>query len=217
MTRSASVASFPSVWPMWIAVSGRQELYLYFVSKVATAASLKAIFSRAKARAFSRQGISGRDAELSGDRVPHPYRRDGAIIPRYVGPVLRPDGAVCRAHGLDLVVVPRVSGALECRRLVAVGTGRRFAGRTASCFAIDRTLLPRRCSPAWFAIRRLWTRPEDRTRPATTRRCSAPPSPRRRRPLRHRSRRSWPFHPGLRRANSPVRHPASRRQRESRS
>jgi hypothetical protein len=37
---------------MWIAVSGLHVLYLYFVSKVATAASLIAIFSSANARAF---------------------------------------------------------------------------------------------------------------------------------------------------------------------
>ena len=70
------------------------------------------IEQREGARVF-RQRISGGDADLSRNRVPHPYRRYGGIIARNVGTVLRPDGAVCRAHGLDLVVVPCVSGALE--------------------------------------------------------------------------------------------------------
>ena len=80
------------------------------------------IQQREGARVF-RQRISGGDAELSGDRVPHPYRRHGAIIARNVGPILRPDGAVCRAHGLDLVVIPCVSGALERGRFIQLELG----------------------------------------------------------------------------------------------
>src|ERR1700732_3563942 len=50
---SGSVFALPSVPAAWIAVSGRHQLYVYFVANDETRLSLTAMFSRASACALS--------------------------------------------------------------------------------------------------------------------------------------------------------------------
>src|SRR5439155_24805793 len=54
---SASVASLPSVSARGMAVTGRQNRYVYLLSQQAMVASTMARFSRAKSRAFSTRPV----------------------------------------------------------------------------------------------------------------------------------------------------------------
>src|SRR5262245_9393600 len=84
---SAIVASLPSVLPFRIAVTGRQELYVYFASQAQIAASARVILWRANRRAFCASVLSRCPATIraiefqwpGGVSVPAPSAQNNAI------------------------------------------------------------------------------------------------------------------------------------------